>query len=166
VLKGDAILRRALIIRCLIVSVLCLCLIFAYFYSQKITLAEVLEQNGFDISKIEDFEIYQNSYNWYTRKSTTIELKDVQSVIEYLEHIDQIEMSAHEPVFFKPSPFFDYYNYIAMISVKCSYDNKYLSFQIYNLDFGLCNILLYINGVLIDYELYAKAFEAFLFDSN
>lgn len=155
-------MRKKVIIFCFLAALVCGSFIFVYFSFQKVTLNEILVQNDFDINRVEKFEIFQDSYNWYKTETTRKNITDIKNVINYFGQIDSIKMRVHKPLFKKSEYFFDYYNYISQVFLKCSYEDKILIIEFHNTDFGVCNIIAYNDGEINRYRLYFESFEDFL----
>lgn len=157
-------MKKKVIISCFLVILLCIFFVTVYISFNTTTLHEILIQNDFDITKVENFEIYQNNYDWSKNELSTKNITNIQNVLKYFENKGSIKLREHKPLFKESEFYFDYYNHTSLIYLKLSYKDKLLIMSFHNTDFGICDIIVYNDGEINKYNVYFKDFKNFLID--
>lgn len=154
-------MRRKTVFLTFIAIVLVITLMMVNYSMQKTTLSDLLEKNYFDIDKIEFFEVYQSRYNWRTNTSSNIDIKDKQMAVKYFNSISNVQFRVNKSVLKESKELWDYENFISMISMKFSYENKQLFITLYNSEEGFSHVIINSNGEINKYVLYYESFDQF-----
>lgn len=146
----------------MLIIVVILLVVFVYTRNQSTSIAEYLENKGFDYNSIDEISIVQSGYNWSQEEDIRLVI-DAQQGIEYLMSIKDIRLKRNKRLLKSNDIYWNQENDVSIISISATSNTDTIRLAIYNSEDGDISIRLH-QGKLQEEVLYFSNFEDFIIE--